>query len=219
MKFVFAFFLTVLIIQGAFSQNGVIRELTGTVEIQQAGSAAFVAASTGTSVSPNTVISTGFRSTAIIEVGSSVVTVRPLTRLTFAEIRTMNNDENVSMNLQTGRVRVDVNPPAGTRTNFNVSSPSATASVRGTSFEFDTVNITVDEGRVVFSGTSGGPAVLVTAGNTTFSDSYGKPADPVEVAISSMAPIAPIGAPPPIEAPSFPVHTDIEGTMDVNVVY
>jgi hypothetical protein len=175
-------------------QDGVIRELTGDVELKHAGTSVFVSASSGDTVASGTIVSTGFKSTAIIAVGSSVIIVRPLTRLTLAEIQTMGNTENASVNLQAGRVRVDVNPPAGMRANFNVQSPIATASVRGTSFEMDAETLTVSEGRIIYSGTAG-PAAIVTGGNTGFIDIDGRPANPAEVAETSFAPLSPIGAP------------------------
>jgi len=70
------------------------------------------------------------------------------------------------MNLQAGRVRVDVNPPAGSKAALSVSSPSATASVRGTSFTFDTRNVRVREGTVAFKGKVG-YTVRVGAGSSS----------------------------------------------------
>jgi hypothetical protein len=147
-------------------ETGVIKELTGQVELKLAGKSAFTAANAGDKVAQDTIISTGFKSTAVIAVGSSVITVRPLTRLSLAEIQSSAGAETLNVSLQTGRVRVDVKPPAGTRANTTVQGPSATASVRGTSFEFDTVKLTVNEGRVAFSGASG-PAAMVNAGETS----------------------------------------------------
>jgi hypothetical protein len=147
-------------------ENGVIKELTGQVELKLAGKSTFTAAQAGDKVAQDTIISTGFKSTAIIVVGSSVINVRPLTRLSLAEIQSSAGTETLNVSLQTGRVRVDVKPPAGTKANTTVQGPSATASVRGTSFEFDTVKLTVNEGRVAFSGTSG-PAAMVNAGETS----------------------------------------------------
>ena len=188
-----AVLMTVLVTVFAFSQNGVIRELSGNVELKHAGSQDFVPASIGASVSSNTIVSTSFRSMAVIEIGSSKITVSPLTRLTLSEIQTSANTENVNLNLQAGRVRVEVNPPAGTRANFNVQSPNASASVRGTSFEMDTNNIYVDKGRVLYNGT-GGIAVMVDGGNSSFTNVNGVPADPVDVAESSLIPPMPVGA-------------------------
>jgi hypothetical protein len=153
------------VLYGISAQTGVIRELTGEVELKAAGRSAFSVARTGDKIAQDTIISTGFKSTAVIVVGSSVITVRPLTRLSLAEIQSSSGTETLNVNLQTGRVRVDVKPPAGTKANTTVQGPSATASVRGTSFEFDTVNISVREGIVAFGGTSG-PPMMVNAGET-----------------------------------------------------
>jgi hypothetical protein len=158
------------------TETGVIKELTGQVELKLAGKTAFTAAHTGDKVTQDTIISTGFKSTAVIVVGSSVITVRPLTRLSLAEIQSSAGTETLNVNLQAGRVRVDVKPPAGTKANTTVQGPSATASVRGTSFEFDTVKLSVNEGKVAFSGTSG-PAAMVIAGETNSVEEAEAPVD------------------------------------------
>jgi len=180
------FFLLLLAITfiSAFSQNarrvsGVIRELTGEVELKRSEASAFIKAKAGDTVAADTVVSTGFKSTAIIEIGSSSITVRPLTRLSLAEIQAASDTETLNVKLQTGRVRVDVKPPAGTKANCTVQSPSATASVRGTSFEFDTFNLKVYEGGVAFRGNSG-IGILVPVGMTSYIDSDDKAVDPFE---------------------------------------
>ena len=140
---VFVLFFLLNTGMGLFAQSGTIREISGTVELKHAGTSDFVAASIGDRVNQDTVISTGFRSTALVEVGSTVIAVRPLTKLSLTEISSSGGAENLNVSLQTGRVRVDVNPPAGTRASMTVSGPSATASVRGTSFSFDGRNVSV----------------------------------------------------------------------------
>jgi len=194
MKKYLVLILMTFIVSGIFAQNGIIRELTGEVEIKHAGSSVFAPASVGDSIALNAVVSTGFRSTAVINVGSTVITVRPLTRLSLAEIHSSTNTENINVNLQAGRVRVDVNPPAGTRANMTIQSPTAPASVRGTSFEFDTVNLTVNKGSVHFNG-SAGPAAMVNAGEQTFVGTDGTAANPVEVVSTTLAPPMPVGTP------------------------
>jgi len=192
-KIVFTAIFITLITAGAFCQNGVIRELTGEVELKKSGSAVFVPAAAGDAVSSNTVVSTGFRSAAVIVVGSSVVTVRPLTRLTLAEIQSAENTENVNIKLQTGKVRVEVKPPAGTRTNLNVQSPSTTASVRGTIFEMDTQNLNTIEGKVLLSGTYGA-GVMVTGGNSSSSNIDGTVSNPAVNAEQSVQLQLPAGS-------------------------
>jgi len=199
----------------AGSQNGRIRELTGDVEYKLEGASNFVRASAGDTIALNTLVSTGFRSTAIIEIGGTLVTVRPLTRLSLSEIQRTETSENVNVNLQSGRVRVDVNPPAGARASVRVQSPSATASVRGTSFDFDTVNLSVDEGRVIFQGNAG-PAVIIDAGSSSFIVSDTTSADPANVIIAALLPPPPLGT-PPAEVLSSSTSTDstlVEGDFE-----
>ena len=178
----------------AFAQNGVVRELSGTVELKARGAQDYTAARQGDTVAQDTIVSTGFKSTALIEVGSTLITVRPLTRLSLTEISAAAGAETLNVNLQAGRVRVDVNPPAGTRASTAVSSPIATASVRGTSFEFDTRNIHVSHGTVSFAGNRGASIpMLVNAGSTSRIEANGRAADPVTVKIENYQPPAPVG--------------------------
>ena len=183
---------------GLFAQSGVIKELAGTVELKQAGAAAFVPAKTGDRVAKDTIVSTGFKSSALIEVGSSLIAVRPLTRLTLAEISTSAGSETINVNLQTGRVRVDVNPPAGTKASMEVRGPNATASVRGTSFSFDTYTITVHHGKVAFisnRNVSGGPGrtresvpTVVNPGASSEIKASGRAVDPVILSRTKLIP-------------------------------
>jgi len=176
-----------------FAQSGVMRELSGTVELKLPGTSAFVPAKTGDRVTQDTVVSTGFKSTALVEVGSTVITVRPLTRLTLTEIRASSGTETLNLNLQAGRVRVDVNPPAGTKTAMSISSPMATASVRGTSFEFDTRNIHVNHGTVSFHGSKGSLRLVNTGSNGTINDN-GKAEDPIVTRNRRFRPKPPVGS-------------------------
>jgi len=191
-KTVLALFLMITGL-GAFAQNGTIRELSGTVELKNPGAVNYVSAKTGDTVNQETVVSTGFKSTALIQVGSALLTVRPLTRLTLTEISTSSGSETINVNLQAGRVRVDLNPPVRTKTAMSVSSPSATASVRGTSFEFDTRNLYVNHGTVSFKG-SRGAGVLVNAGSSSQIKENGKAVNPIETRNGNLRPPAPVGS-------------------------
>ena len=149
--------------------SAVIREMTGTVELKKGSSAGWVAAKAGDKLEKSTIISTGFKSTAILAIGNSIISVRPLTRLTLEELMTQEQTETINVSLNTGKVRVEINAPAGGRTNATFQSPSATASVRGTVFEFDMLNLVVKEGTVAFAGSAGNP-VTVDAGGSSFVD-------------------------------------------------
>jgi hypothetical protein len=188
--------LTVLIgftaVFAVYSQTGTIRELSGEVELKLAGASAFTPARAGSLVAQDTIVSTGFKSTAIIVVGSNVITVRPLTRLSLREIQSSANAESLNINLQAGRIRVDVKPPAGTKASTTVQSPSATASVRGTLFDMDTRNLSVSEGRVAWGG-SGSISVSVNSGSANTVTSEGRTVNPVEAAKSGVLPSSPVG--------------------------
>jgi len=202
----------------AFAQSGVIREMSGDVELRHAGAAAFVPAAVGSAIAPDTIVSTGFRSSAVIDVGSSALTVRPLTRLSLADIRAAAGSETVSVNLQAGRVRVDVRPPAGTAASFTVQGPSATASVRGTSFEFDARSVSVLEGSVSFQGLSGAP-VLVQAGGESAVGPEGRAAAPALAAFQALSPPAPVGAGDSGEMIVAPTMAPPTGSIVITITY
>ncbi|MDR0452287.1 MAG: FecR family protein [Treponema sp.] len=141
----------------AFSQDLQARfvEVSGRVEIREAGSSGWKTAAPGLSVGGNTVIATGFRSSAVISLGSSRLGVRPLTMLTLEELTQRGGTEETSLYLRTGRVRATVDRPAGLAVDFKVRSPTVTASVRGTSFEFDGINLRVENGLVLLASPKG----------------------------------------------------------------
>ena len=216
-KTVFVFIL-IFAAAAVFAQNGVIRELSGTVELKAPGSSSYVQAKPGDQVREDTIISTGFKSSALIAVGNALLTVRPLTRLTLSEISSSQGTETLNVNLQAGRVRVDVNPPSGTRAAMTVSSPIATASVRGTSFEFDSRNLRVNHGKVSFQGKRG-PRMMVNAGSSSHTQEDGKVADPISIIIADLSPPAPVGkdssggssgeGPSSVAVTIIPVYKDI----------
>jgi hypothetical protein len=144
-----------------------VQELTGTVEIRLSEDSPWVPAKVGMRLEQSAVISTSLQSSAVILIGQSKILVRPLTRLTIEELSALQNTEQVGLFLRTGKVRAEVTPPTNGRTNFTVRSPQAVNSVRGTVFEFDTVHLTVNEGRVWFVPIAGGSAALVRAGESS----------------------------------------------------
>ena len=191
--FVVVFFFAQLSV--IFAQDGstaVLQELSGTVELLHAGSGVWETAERGQVLHADTVVSTGFRSMAMIQAGSVSITVRPLSRLSLSELIAGEGAEGINVNLQAGRVRVDIKTPAGTRADVTVSSPVATASVRGTVFEFDTINMVVSEGAVAFSGALG-IAVLVDAGGFSHvDDRNGRVATAEETMITVLKPNLPV---------------------------
>ena len=172
----------------AQSSEIIISEITGTVEYQTPGSSSWTIARIGDHLEQSTIISTSFRSSARISVGSSSILVRPLTRLSMQAIVDIENNENIDLTLRAGRVRVEVTPPSGRRSDFKVQSPSSVASVRGTTFEIDPVNITVSSGTVRYEPTGAATfqPVLVNAGQSSWVESgTGKAQNPIVAAEAS----------------------------------
>jgi len=204
-------FVTILILtslytfsQSAFAQDAFIDQLTGTVEIKGPKETSFKTASKGDKLSKDTIISTSFKSYAIIKIGGTTITVRPLTNLSLAEIQKSEETETLNVNLQSGRVRVEVKPAAGTKALTTVSSPSSTASVRGTNFEFDTNNLYVNEGTVSFVGNNG-QNVLVGAGGSSQVDYTGQVSNPRDERNANLMPSSPVGTSSkemPVSAPA-----------------
>ena len=184
--------LLLLAVSGIFAQEAVIRELTGTVELKLAGSTAWVNAVRGQNVAVDSVISTGFKSNALIGIGNSIINVRPLTRLSIKELRASQNTETINVGLQAGRVRVDVNPPAGVRATASVQTPIATASVRGTVFEVGLFELWVIEGSVEYRGTSGGHVIVDAGGYSAVDERTGRVALIKGMLLDSLNPVQPI---------------------------
>jgi hypothetical protein len=128
----------------------------------------------------------------LLEIGSAVIAVRPLTRLTLTEISASQGTETLNVGFQAGRIRVDVNPPAGTKAAMTVTSPSATASVRGTGYDFNGRTLHVYHGTVSFQGNKG-YAKDVGAGSTSSIGNYGTAGKPQNQNHSGYTPQKPVG--------------------------
>jgi len=172
------FFVLMLLVCGvtlvfAEKPQAFIKEITGTVELKAPGSERWVSAKQGDRIQEATIISTGFKSTAMLSIGNSTLLVRALTRMSLEALVNQDKTDTIDIGLSTGRVRVDVKPPAGTKTDFSVKSPTATASVRGTVFEFGTETLRVTEGKVSFqsAGDLTQQPVMVGAGQQAWVDS------------------------------------------------
>jgi hypothetical protein len=195
-----------------------IREYSGDVQVKAPGGE-WVPAQTGMSLDSSSMISTGFRSTAFLVLGNSTIVVRPLTRLSLEELASLGNDEKIALNLRVGRVRATVLPPDLGSIEFEVISPMVTASVRGTVFEFDTVNLTVQSGTVAFTGNDR-VTVFATAGKSALLDRTGGSTAPLRREEQELAELKAgtsqgIAASPPASGPVSPVVAYPGGLISV----
>lgn len=169
---IIATLLVVLAAAAAFGQSATVMEVAGKVEYQAPGKD-WRPAKVGDVIAKGSLVSTGFKSTVILKVGTATVTVKPITRLTLEQIVQTEAGSQTQLFLLAGRVKADVQPTAGQTTSFEVKSPTATASVRGTGFEFDGVNLLVERGSVRMANT-GGQFRFVAAGEfSTITNSGG----------------------------------------------
>ncbi len=161
--------LTVLVVLLAAlplaAQTASVLRLTGKVEVLGPGGA-WVPATVGQEIALGMTISTGFRSQAVLAVGSSQLSVLALTRLTIEELIQTQTGESTTLNLDTGKVRAQVRSAPGQTADFKLRSPVSTAAVRGTDFYFDGFRLDVIEGVVEFFNRVG-QSQYVAAGNAT----------------------------------------------------
>jgi len=137
------------------AEAAVFREVKGKVEYQLEGED-WMPAKVGVVLPKGAVVSTGFKSTAAIEALGSVIMIKPLTRMVLDELVRNSSGTKTGLTLLSGKVKTEVKPSSATSaTVFDVKSPTATASVRGTGFEFDGENILVNHGNVEFANTWG----------------------------------------------------------------
>ena len=149
-----AYFLVLLVLgSGIGAQVPVVAQvtkITGKAQVQKG--ADWIPLSVGQTLTPGDTISTGFRSELLLQIGPSVVTVKPLSRLTLQTLIQTGTELQTDLYLRVGKIDAQVNKSeVVTSQKFNAGSPVATASVRGTSFSFDTINLEVTRGLVNFT--------------------------------------------------------------------
>lgn len=149
-----------------FAQSATISQLRGKVEIKLPGKA-WTIPGENQEIPANTVVSTGINSTARLQINGSSLVLQPLTRLSLEEIRVQAGQESTRISLNTGRVSAQVRSTAGREVSFEVRSPVATASVRGTDFDFDGVRLQVSQGAVAVINQSRQQIIVGAGGRTT----------------------------------------------------
>lgn len=117
----------------AATDVAVVNSVVGKVEVQLNDS--WIQLKNGDILTSGSVISTGFKSSAVLYIGQSLIEVRALTRLTIEEIVEQNQNYNTTMFLDAGNIKADIKKSENKRVGFKVRTSVATASVRGTSGE------------------------------------------------------------------------------------
>lgn len=111
--------------------EGKIVTVEGKVELQRQG-ADWVPAQAGDVLAPGDIISTSFRSKALVEIGKSVLRITPLSRLTIEQLYSNANGEIASVYLDSGAVKASIKKETDRRVGFKIKTTAMVASVRGT---------------------------------------------------------------------------------------
>ncbi|MBN2161098.1 MAG: hypothetical protein JW807_17050 [Spirochaetes bacterium] len=85
----------------------------------------------GAVLAVGTKISTGVRSTVVININKNLLTVNPLTIMKISDSKQTARTSTTRIGLRRGSVRAKTNEDARIKTVFKVSTPVATSSVRG----------------------------------------------------------------------------------------
>lgn len=149
--------------------SATVKDITGKAKVKFSGDLEWRNLSVGQKLENNTLISTGFNSQVILDLGNSTLEILPLTRMTISELSETQDTVKTSLFLQGGKIKADVGKIEGKENDFFIKSPVATASVRGTAFEFTGNSLTVFRGEVSFrpsldNGLKKGKGVFVRAG-------------------------------------------------------
>ncbi len=155
-----------------FAADAVIKSLAGKVETQEQGSSSWKSAALGQKLKPGTIISTGFNSNVVLDLGSSEIIVRPLTRISLNELTERGGIVKTDLNLKLGKITADVKTTEGLKHDFTLKTPVSTAAVRGTKFTAGINNITVQQGRIAYSNNIG-QRRMVPAGSSSVVSSRG----------------------------------------------
>jgi len=152
-KLISAGILFALVLGGAYALDGQIVSVSGKVEAQNLNGA-WIPLKAGDTLIAGTMISTGFKSEATVKLGASVLTIKPLTRMTLTQLLEKEDTVDTELYLEVGNVKAEVNSLNNKKNGFTVRSPVATASVRGTVFEMGE-ELVILQGAVVFTSPVG----------------------------------------------------------------
>ncbi len=158
-----------------FSLTGTVVSVTGKVELQTASG--WTPLEKGDTIESGLIISTGFRSQAVLQVAGSNIVVNQLTRLTLEQLTETNDSHNSEVFLDLGSIQADVQGAENKRVGFVVNTPVATASVRGTNYLISLSALKVNRGLIDYSAENGS-TVSVPGGFSSKIGTSGKPFNP-----------------------------------------
>jgi hypothetical protein len=207
----------------AFALDGQVVAVSGKAEYQDA-SGNWKTLKAGDPLTAGTMVSTGFKSEATVKLGASILTIKPLTRMTLTQLIEKEDTVTTELYLEVGNVKAEVNSLNSKKNGFTVKSPVATASVRGTVFEIGD-ELIIHQGTVVMvtpigqtrTGTAGQQLEIV--GSSIASPATALETKMEKIALSSTpstevtSVIAATTAAAPVAAPIISAATTVEAPI------
>ena len=199
-----------------------IKEVSGKVEIKEPGGN-WVKALKGSTIPQGSLISTGFKSSAELDLsGSSTVYVKQLTRMAVDKLAITGKNVDTKLNLKLGRIRADVKTSKGLRHDFTLRTPVSTAAVRGTVFEGGANgDLDVENGKVQQRNRIGQKTTVAGGNSSSVSGGgYNPPATAAQTISNTFntitVPDTPDDTPAPVTVPPPPSSTPEPGSVTVN---
>lgn len=124
--------LAMLMGTSAFAAEFSAKVVSAEGKVERLENNTWVPIKVGDVIKKGTVVQTGFKSTMVLAVHESMVTVSPLSRMTVEQFTEQEEKDSTSLFVSTGTVTSDVRKRENRKVGFVVRSPVATASVRGT---------------------------------------------------------------------------------------
>lgn len=165
-KFVCVASLIIFASFSAVALDAKVVSFTGKVEVQKDGG--WVPVKVGDVLKKGDVVSTGFKSDLVLQINESRVTLGALTRMTVEQLASNDVKDETSLFIDSGKVIADVQHKEK-RVSFKVTTPVATASVRGTVGEVRVSGaVTSYEGSFVVSDSNQSEPVIMEDGVSGF---------------------------------------------------
>lgn len=154
--------------------NATVDSVSGEVQVSRNKGKTWRALGGNEWLSAGDVVSTGFDSEATIKFGYGTLTVAPMTQFTVVEYLGKADFQKAKLFMNVGRVEARLTKPDNMRADFAVTTPTASASIRGSAMsvayseEQEMTTIHAIEGNTYYSLASSSEATLSQGNKVTY---------------------------------------------------
>ncbi|MDD7768283.1 MAG: FecR domain-containing protein [Treponema sp.] len=132
LKTIIAFLIVLLSVSPLMAESAKVTYVKGKVEVNRRGN--WVAVKVGDTIAESETISTGYQSEARLNLNGTVLAVAALSRVTLETLKSENNQDTVSVYVDTGATRSKVKHADNKKIDYTTRTAVAVASVRGTDY-------------------------------------------------------------------------------------